>query len=103
MTLRKALEPPDPRGADSDPLLGSLFCWLQLRFFRCPLQKPNLEAFLGCLPNRGAVEVVCPPQTAGQRPFLILEMESVLAAQQKSSPEQIQPFTGCLLYAQALC
>lgn len=66
MTLRKALEPPNPGGADSDPLLGSLFCWLQLRLFRCPLQKPNLEAFLGCLPNQGAVEVVCLPQAAGQ-------------------------------------
>lgn len=104
MTLRKALEPPDPGGADSDPLLGSLFCWLQLRFFCCLLQKPSLEDFLGCLTNQGAAEVVCLPQAAGQLPFLVLEMGFVhLAGQQKSSAEQKQPFIGCLLYAQALC
>lgn len=75
--MRKALEPPDPGGAESDLLLGSLFCWLQLRFFRCPLQKPGLEAFLGCLPSQGAAEVICLPEAAGQLPFLGLEMEFV--------------------------
>lgn len=77
MTLRQALEPPDPGGADSDPLLGSLFCWLQLPFFRCPLQKTSLEAFLGCLPNQGAAEVVWLPQAPRHLPSLVLEMDLV--------------------------
>lgn len=77
MTLRKALEPPDPGGADSDPRLGSfLLASAPFFFFFFPAalcKKPSLEAFPGCLPNQGVKERVCLPQEAGQLPFLVLE------------------------------
>lgn len=99
MTLRQVLEPPDPGGADSDPLLGSLFCWLQLPFFRCPLQKtktkkktpPSLEAFLGCLPDQGAAEGVCLPQAPA---LLGLGGKLCLAGQQKAHQNRYSHLLG---------
>lgn len=57
MTLRKALEPPDPGGADSDPRLGSFLLASAPFFFfflsRCPLQKTKPGGLSGLPPKSG--------------------------------------------------
>lgn len=71
VTLRKALEPPDPRGADSDPLLGSLFCWLQLRFFPLPSAKTKPGGLSGLPPKSGSCRGGLP--TSGSRTTALLD------------------------------
>lgn len=99
MTLKKALEPPNPGGADSAPLLGTSFCWLQLRFSAALCKKQAWEPFWAASQirsHRGSLP------TSGTRTTALLGLGDgvSLAGQQKSSPDQTQPFTGCLLYAQ---
>lgn len=99
VTLKKALEPPNPGGADSAPLLGTSFCWLQLRFSAALCKKQAWEPFWAASQirsHRGSLP------TSGTRTTALLGLGDgvCLAGQQKSSPDQTQPFTGCLLYAQ---
>lgn len=99
MTLRKALEPLDPGGADSDLLLGTSFCWLQLLFSAalCKNQawRPfwaasQVRSYRGSLP------------TPGTRTTALLGLGDgvCLEGQQKSALEQTQPLTESLLYVQ---
>lgn len=99
VTLKKALEPPNPGGADSAPLLGTSFCWLQLRFSAALCKKQAWEPFWAASQirsHRGSLP------TSGIRTTALLGLGDgvCLAGQQKSSPDQTKPFTGCLLYAQ---
>lgn len=99
VTLRKALEPPNPGGADSAALLGTSFCWLQLRFSAALCKKQTWEPFWAASQIRSHTGSL---PTSGTRTNALLGLgDGVgLAGQQKSSPEQTQPFSGCLLYAQ---
>ena len=99
VTLKKALQPPNPGGADSAPLLGTSFCWLQLRFSAALCKKQAWEPFWAASQirsHRGSLP------TSGTRTTALLGLGDgvCLAGQQKSSPDQTQTFTGCLLYAQ---
>lgn len=69
VTLRKALKP-----VTWEELTLLVLLAPAPFFFCCPLHRPSLEAFLGCLTKQGAAEVVCSAQAPGQLPSLVLEM-----------------------------
>lgn len=94
MTLRQALEPPDPGGADSDPLLGSLFCWLQLPFFRCLLQKNKPGGLSGLPPKSGSCRGSLP--TSGTKTSALLGLGDglCLAGQQKAHENRYSHLLG---------
>lgn len=45
VTLKKALEPPNPGETDPAPLLGTSFCWLQLQVSAALCKKQAWEPF----------------------------------------------------------